>query len=139
MRPILGVHAVVVERAGGGSVRIEETFPAGHRVDIVLPKVAAASPWAPHVEQRLGTDADVEALQQALVGFRVKWPSSAVPPPVEVRLPTSLSKICDKATGDVATVCKEYETLLRQTEYEKRRALTRLDALTRGGVVEVLQ
>lgn len=57
----------------------------------------------------------------------------------EIRLPPRIAAICTDAKSDLALVCAEYERLYRQTEAQKIDSAKRLKALTRGGVVEVLQ
>lgn len=57
----------------------------------------------------------------------------------EIRLPPRIAAICTNAKSDLALVCAEYERLYRQTEVQKIDSAKRLKALTRGGVVEVLQ
>lgn len=57
----------------------------------------------------------------------------------DIRLPPRMAAICAGATADLALVCAEYERLYRQTEQQKIDTAKRLQALTRGGIVEVLQ
>ena len=57
----------------------------------------------------------------------------------DIRLPPRMASICAGASADLAVVCAEYERLYRQTEMQRIDTAKRLQALTRGGVVESLQ
>ncbi len=65
-------------------------------------------------------------------------PARAEPQAEVIRLPTRISALCEKAKGDTATICAEYETLYMQVEREKVEARKRLQEITRGGVAETL-
>jgi hypothetical protein len=56
-----------------------------------------------------------------------------------IRLPARIAVICDKAKGDTAIICSEYESLYIQVEREKLEAKRRLDQLTKGGLVDTLK
>ena len=56
-----------------------------------------------------------------------------------IRLPARITAICEKAKGDTATMCAEYEVLFTKVEREKMEAARRLEELTRGGVVDTLR
>lgn len=74
-----------------------------------------------------------QTAQQARPGAR------AEAHPDVVRLPARITVICDKAKGDTAIICAEYESLYTQVEREKIEAKRRLDQLTKGGLVDTLK
>lgn len=61
------------------------------------------------------------------------------PPADEILLPPRVQTICKKAKDDLKFMCAEYERLYREVEMGKLAATKKLKALTRGGVIEVLQ
>jgi hypothetical protein len=55
-------------------------------------------------------------------------------------LPPRIQAVCAKAKGgDLVFMCGEFERLYRQTEAQNLEAAKKLHALTKGGVIEVLQ
>lgn len=134
----VGARALVVKRRGVEVQRITEPCPAGTRVEVVL-RPAPGGRVSASASRRSGNDADVRELQLALVGFQVRWPAAVATAPSDIRLPPKFATICEHARGDLAYVCQEYERLYRSTELDKVEALKRLEALTKGGVVEALE
>ena len=133
-----GAHTFVSKKRGSEVGRVRENLPAGHRVEVVATP-APGGRIALTASRRSATEADIKELQLALVKYEVRWPSLVVTPPSEIHLPPRYEAICKGATGDLAYVCSEYERLFKATELQKFEAAKRLEALTRGGVVEKLQ
>jgi len=134
----VGAQALIVKRRGVEVARLDELCPAGTRVEVLM-RPAPGGRVSASTTRRTATDTDARELQTALVGFQVVWPSALASSPSDIRLPPKYAAICDHARGDLAYVCKEYERLFRATELNKLEALKRLEALTKGGVVEALE
>ena len=107
------------------------------RDDGTPPVVRPADPGA-------GRDATTPTLQRAVNGARsaganVASDNAVVVTPSDVNLPPRVQTVCAKAKGDLAFMCGEFERLYRQTEQRNLEAAKKLQQLTRGGVIEVLQ